>query len=146
KVYRREVEENGIVVDPLKCFHTIKGVTGHEICRYFWEFQYRMEWETTLDSTKIIEALDPDTVIFFQLHKRVWPAAQRDSCFWSHIRCISNSDEDQPTWLVVNYTTPHPLAPIKSPQVRLVANVALICETIISEPPLNPKDIKRENI
>jgi len=24
KVYRREVEENGIVVDPLKCFHTIK--------------------------------------------------------------------------------------------------------------------------
>ncbi|CAF4994230.1 unnamed protein product, partial [Rotaria magnacalcarata] len=56
------------------------------------------------------------------------------------------SDEDQPTWLVVNYTTPHPLAPIKSPQVRLVANVALICETIISEPPLNPKDIKRENI
>ncbi|CAF3412522.1 unnamed protein product [Rotaria socialis] len=146
KVYRREVEENGIVVDPLKCFHTIKGVTGHEICRYFWEFQYRMEWETTLDSTKIIEALDPDTVIFFQLHKRVWPAAQRDSCFWSHIRCISHSDEDQPTWLVVNYTTPHPLAPIKSPQVRLVANVALICETIISEPPLDPKDIKRENI
>ena len=24
KVYRREVEENGIVVDPLKSFHTIK--------------------------------------------------------------------------------------------------------------------------
>ncbi len=24
KVYRREVEENGIVVDPLKCFHIIK--------------------------------------------------------------------------------------------------------------------------
>ncbi|CAF1540027.1 unnamed protein product, partial [Adineta steineri] len=146
KVYRREVEENGIVVDPLKCFHTIKGVTGHEICRYFYEFQYRMEWETTLDSTKIIEVLDPDTVIFFQLHKRVWPAAQRDSCFWSHIRCISNSDEDQPTWLVVNYTTPHQLAPIKSPQVRLIANVALICETIISEPPLDPQDIKRQNI
>ncbi|CAF1108615.1 unnamed protein product [Adineta ricciae] len=146
KVYRREVEENGIVIDPLKCFHTIKGVTGHEICRYFWEYQYRMEWETTLDSTKIIEVLDPDTVIFFQLHKRVWPAAQRDSCFWSHIRCISNSEEDQPTWLVVNYTTPHPLAPIKSPQVRLVANVALICETIINEPPLNPQDIKRENL
>lgn len=24
KVYRREVEENGIVVDPLKSFHTIR--------------------------------------------------------------------------------------------------------------------------
>lgn len=30
--------------------------------------------------------------------------------------------------------------------IRLVANVALLCETIIHEPPLNPKDIKRENI
>ncbi|CAF3787568.1 unnamed protein product [Rotaria magnacalcarata] len=146
KVYRREVEENGIVVDPLKIFHSIKGVTGHEICHYFWDYRYRMEWETTLDSTKIIEVLEPDTVIFFQMHKRVWPAAQRDSCFWSHIRCISNSEEDQPTWLVVNYTTPHHLAPIKSPHVRLVANVALICETIINEPPLNIQDIKRENI
>jgi len=146
KVYRREVEENGIVVDPLKSFHTIRGVTGHEICRYFWEIQYRMDWDATLDSTKIIETLDSDTVIFYQVHKRVWPAAQRDSCFWSHIRSISHSDEDQPTWLVVNYTTPHALAPIKSPQVRLVANVALMCETIIHEPPLNPKDIKRENI
>ncbi|CAF1291311.1 unnamed protein product [Adineta steineri] len=146
KVYRREVEENGIVIDPMKMFHTIKGVTGHEMCRYFYEYQYRMEWETTLDSTKIIEVLDPDTVIFHQMHKRVWPSAQRDNCFWSHIRCIAKSEEDQPIWLVVNHTIPHPLAPIKPPQVRLVANVALICETVINEPPLNPKDIKRENI
>ena len=68
----------------------------------------------TLDSTKIIEVLDPDTVICYQLHKRVWPTAQRDSCFWSHIRSIANSDEDQPTWLVVNYTTPHPQAPVRN--------------------------------
>lgn len=66
----------------------------------------------TLDSTKIIETLDSDTVIFYQLHKRVWPTAQRDSCFWSHIRCMSNSEEDQPIWLVVNHTTGHPLAPV----------------------------------
>ena len=66
----------------------------------------------TLDSTKIIEVLDPQTVVFYQVHKRVWPAAQRDSCFWSHIRSFTSSDEDQPTWLVVNYTTPHLLAPV----------------------------------
>ncbi len=77
-----------------------------------------MKYSATLDSTKIIEVLDPDTVVFFQLHKRVWPAAQRDSCFWSHIRSISNSDEDQPTWLVVNYTTPHPLAPVKKRRIN----------------------------
>ena len=29
KVYRREVEENGIVIDPLKIFHTIKVNQSH---------------------------------------------------------------------------------------------------------------------
>jgi hypothetical protein len=30
KVYRREVEENGIVVDPMKIFHTIQ--VKHRLC------------------------------------------------------------------------------------------------------------------
>ena len=80
--------------------------------RWIFETLHFHSYLATLDSTKIIEVLDPETVIFYQVHKRVWPAAQRDSCFWSHIRCISNSEEDQPTWLVVNYTTPHSLAPV----------------------------------
>jgi hypothetical protein len=88
------------------------------IAIYFIVFVIRISFLATLDSTKIIEVLDPDTVICFQVHKRVWPAAQRDSCFWSHIRSISNSDEDQPTWLVINYTTPHSLAPVKAKQKR----------------------------
>ncbi len=83
-------------------------------------FQILYLFLATLDSTKIIEVLDPDTVICFQVHKRVWPAAQRDSCFWSHIRSISNSDEDQPTWLVINYTTSHPLAPVKKNEFLLI--------------------------
>lgn len=29
KVYRREVEENGIVIDPLKIFHTIRVNQSH---------------------------------------------------------------------------------------------------------------------
>lgn len=24
----------------------VQGVTGHELCRYFWEYQYRMDWES----------------------------------------------------------------------------------------------------
>jgi collagen type IV alpha-3-binding protein len=58
-------------------------------------------------------------MLYFQVHKRVWPSAQRDSCFWSHIRSISNSDEDQPTWLVVNYTTSHPLAPVRKQEEEI---------------------------
>ena len=46
QVYRREVEENGIVLDPLKATHSVKGVTGHEVCNYFWDTAYRNDWES----------------------------------------------------------------------------------------------------
>lgn len=45
KMYRREEEINGLVVDPLKACHVVKGVTGHEMCHYFFSPQYRHEWE-----------------------------------------------------------------------------------------------------
>lgn len=46
QVYRREVEENGIVLDPLKATHAVKGVTGHELCHYFWDTAVRLDWES----------------------------------------------------------------------------------------------------
>ena len=46
QVYRREVEENGIVLDPLKATHAVKGVTGHEVCHYFWDTNVRNDWES----------------------------------------------------------------------------------------------------
>lgn len=48
QVYRREVEENGIVLDPLKATHAVKGVTGHEVCNYFWNVDVRNDWESKL--------------------------------------------------------------------------------------------------
>lgn len=53
QVYRREVEENGIVLDPLKATHSVRGVTGHEVCHYFWDTTYRNDWESkrTLDKS-----------------------------------------------------------------------------------------------
>lgn len=46
QVYRREVEENGIVLDPLKATHSVKGVTGHEVCQHFWSVDVRNDWES----------------------------------------------------------------------------------------------------
>lgn len=46
QVYRREVEENGVVLDPLKATHAVKGVTGHEVCHYFWDTAFRYDWES----------------------------------------------------------------------------------------------------
>jgi collagen type IV alpha-3-binding protein len=52
KVYRRELEENGIVIDPLKAVHTVRGITGFELCKYFWDPVVRMEWEGTLETSR----------------------------------------------------------------------------------------------
>lgn len=49
-MYRREVEENGIVLDPLKATHSVKGVTGHEVCHYFWNTEVRNDWESEFTS------------------------------------------------------------------------------------------------
>ena len=60
-----------------------------------------MEWETTLEQATVLEKIAEDTLVFLQLHKRVWPAAQRDALFWSHSRCIKSENHSQ-TWIVCN--------------------------------------------
>ncbi|XP_064619835.1 ceramide transfer protein-like [Lineus longissimus] len=146
KVYKREQEEDGMVVDPLKACHTVKGVTGRELCTYFWDFDTRMEWETTIESTKVIDWASEDTLISYQLHKRVWPTAQRESLFWSHIRhCTSDKDEGPDLWIVVNYSTAHEDAPVNSKAVRITLNIAMLCQTIIN-PPKDGKEITRDDI
>lgn len=97
QVYRREVEENGIVLDPLKATHSVKGVTGHEVCHYFWDTAYRNDWESrfsvrrlplkdthvyvvvtllhsgplpaTIENFNIVEALSDNAAIIYQTHK-----------------------------------------------------------------------------
>lgn len=46
KMYRREHEVNGMVVDPLKACHVVKGVTAREMCHYFFMPEYRNDWES----------------------------------------------------------------------------------------------------
>lgn len=98
QVYRREVEENGIVLDPLKATHAVKGVTGHEVCHYFWDTAVRLDWESEFSSSKhspshqrcllfpvltfqlfspsatienfnVVETLSDNAVIVYQTHK-----------------------------------------------------------------------------
>jgi collagen type IV alpha-3-binding protein len=95
-----------------------------------------MEWEATLESCKLVEKLASDSLIFHQVIKRVWPSAQRDSCFWSHIRSFDQAGSSKSTglksWIVVNYSTDHANAPLKDGIVRAQANVAMICSTEIT--------------
>ncbi|XP_059406123.1 ceramide transfer protein isoform X2 [Carassius carassius] len=146
KVYRREVEENGIVLDPLKATHAVKGVTGHEVCHYFWDTAFRNDWETTVESFQVVETLSDKAVIIHQTHKRVWPASQRDVLYVSVIRKILSTNENDPdTWLVCNFSVDHDSYPPSARCIRANINVAMICQTLIS-PPEGDKEITRDNI
>jgi len=66
----------------------------------------RLEWELTLETSNVVSWLSRDTHVTYQVLKRVWPAAQRDSLFWSTIRHCPTDDDDGPDyWIVVNYST-----------------------------------------
>ena len=90
RLYKRELEIDGLVCDPLKAVHTVRGVSAHEVCHQFFSPDVRFDWENTLDSMKVVEDINSNSLIFHQIHKRVWPAAQRDTVFWSHIRRIDS--------------------------------------------------------
>ncbi|RDD40692.1 Collagen type IV alpha-3-binding protein [Trichoplax sp. H2] len=150
KVYRRELEIDGVALDPLRAQHIVDGVTGHEVCNIFFDKDVRMEWETTLESTKVIEEISQDTLVFHQLIKRVWPTAQRDMCFASHMRPVVRLENDSnPTgvdpWIVVNYSIDHPLATNKK-YVRVQFTVCMYCETIIRKTDCPLEELTRNDI
>ncbi|XP_022908521.2 ceramide transfer protein isoform X1 [Onthophagus taurus] len=148
RMYRREEEVDGMVVDPLKAVHVVKGFTGREICHYFFSPQYRYEWETTLEHMQVVETIADDTLIFLQTHKRIWPASQRDCLFWSHLRMMPNDqDSEGPcVWAVVNHSTELPDFPANTGKcLRLTVTVTLLAQTRI-DPPKDGSPITRDNI
>lgn len=150
KMYRRELEEDGLVVDPLKAVHQIRGATAHEMAHHFWSPDVRFEWETTLEQVTVIDRISEDTLLFLQLHKRVWPTAQRDALFWSHIREISKTDpangNAHDTWIVCNKSTEHPDAPNDGKCVRVDLEICFVCQTYIDPPPAEGEPITRDNL
>eukprot|EP00730_Choanoeca_flexa_P003901 TRINITY_DN11537_c0_g1_i3.p1 TRINITY_DN11537_c0_g1~~TRINITY_DN11537_c0_g1_i3.p1 ORF type:complete len:696 (+),score=164.81 TRINITY_DN11537_c0_g1_i3:88-2175(+) len=137
RVYRRDGEEKGISTDRLKAFHQIHGVTAQELCRYFFDPQYKLEWENTVEKFDTLEEIDANTNVQHMLHKRVWPAAQRDSCFVSHFKQL-----DDKRFAVENVSVEHELAPMNK-YVRLTLGVLLLGETVVhcNGPPQSRKDV-----
>lgn len=93
----------------------MQGITGRELCQYFFDPAVRLEWDSLLETTQVLEWLSKDTVVTYQTHRRVWPSSQRDSLFWSTMRHSVGEDEDSPDyWAVVNHTTDHVADPVSS--------------------------------
>lgn len=162
KMYKREEEKDGLVVDPLKAQHCVRGFTAHEMCQYFFSPDVRMEWEFTVDHMKVVEKLRDDTLIFHQIHKRVWPAAQRDALFWSHIRKGEGDNKEKKsvgslqgdeqlvpvsTWIVCNHSVDVPPVPTGK-CLRVVLTISLTCQTFVdaSVSHLPPEQISRDRI
>lgn len=164
RLYKRELEIDGLVCDPLKAVHTVRGVTAHEVCHQFFSPDVRFDWENTLESMKVVEDINPNTLLFHQVHKRVWPAAQRDTVFWSHIRRIdadtlrnnghpNSSAKPLPdnVWIVCNNSANRTDIPVSDPFCRLFllasqvhfVTIFLKLSTIFLGRPLSPDDTSR---
>ncbi|XP_033157958.1 ceramide transfer protein isoform X2 [Drosophila mauritiana] len=149
KMYKREEEVNGLVMDPLKAYHTVQGVTAREMCHYFFMPEFRNDWETTLEDCTILEKISADTLLFLQTHKRIWPASQRDAQFWSHMRKITDNLEPgaRDMWVVCNNSTEYAKQESKNGKcVRIFLTVILACQTHLPEgyvkgQPLNRNDL-----
>ncbi|XP_034136845.1 ceramide transfer protein isoform X2 [Drosophila guanche] len=149
KMYKREEEVNGLVMDPLKAYHSVQGVTAREMCHYFFMPEFRNDWETTLEDCTILEKISADTLLFLQTHKRIWPASQRDAQFWSHMRKITDNLEPgaRDMWVVCNNSTEYSKQESKNGKcVRIFLTVILSCQTHLPDDyvkgqPLNRNDL-----
>lgn len=62
----------------------------------------------------ILENVSPDTLVFLQTHKRLWPASQRDALFWSHMKNIKDDPDPDvhDSWIVCNHSIEHETYPV----------------------------------
>ena len=93
-----------------------QGISANEVINFFFDKETRLEWEGTLESVDIVEALTEDTIIFHQLHKRVWPSTQRETLFCSHLCTLPNAPRPENmvghTWMVCNFSIDHDDVPV----------------------------------
>ncbi|EDW17219.1 uncharacterized protein Dmoj_GI16626, isoform A [Drosophila mojavensis] len=149
KMYKREEEVNGMVMDPLKAYHTVKGVTAREMCHYFFMPEFRNDWETTLEDCTILEKISADTLLFLQTHKRIWPASQRDAQFWSHMRKITDGLEPGTCdmWVVCNNSTDYAKQESKNGKcVRIFLTVILACQTLLPDNYVKGQPLSRDDL
>nr|CAD7266944.1 unnamed protein product [Timema shepardi] len=107
-----------------------------------------MHIAATLEQMTVLETVSEDTLVFLQVHKRIWPTSQRDALFWSHMRKVpNNKDQDgQDIWIVCNHSTDDPDFPANTGKcVRVYLTVCLVCQTFI-DPPKDGAKITRENL
>ena len=97
------------------CFH----IFNCNINVNFVEKNYPFLSIATVEKCRILEKLSENTLVFHQVHKRIWPSSQRDTVFVSHIRKLSKKEEGERlkneienAWMVTNWASEHQDAPV----------------------------------
>ncbi len=104
-------------------FTPLQGISAQEVINFFFDKETRLEWEGTLESVETVETLAEDTVVFHQLHKRVWPSTQRESLFCSHLCTLNGAPRPENmighTWMVCNFSMDHDRVPVNISHLAL---------------------------
>ncbi|KAI1707039.1 START domain-containing protein [Ditylenchus destructor] len=155
RMYRMDHEEGGVACDPLKAVHSVKGVSAREYIDMFFAPDLKPEWDDTLVKLNVVEKITENTVILHQLHKRIWPSAQRESLFWSHrIDVTSHRDKDSiDAFMVCNNSVEREEVKLTdSSCVRVQLKIAMLCQTVIENKAISDKDdrnienVKRDDV
>uniref|UniRef100_A0A914BWJ6 Collagen type IV alpha-3-binding protein n=1 Tax=Acrobeloides nanus TaxID=290746 RepID=A0A914BWJ6_9BILA len=148
KMYRRDYEVDGLMCDPLKAVHSVKGVTAREYMDIFFKPEYKLSWDHTLERVNVVEEISENIVVLHQLHKKVWPAAQRESLFWSHFYdvCSERDPDAHDAYMVCNHDCDRPDVPrVDNSSVRVGLTIAMLCQTVIeAKKPLD--QLRRDDI
>ena len=125
------------------------------MCHLYFDPSVRMLWETSIETSDVVETVDPETLVFHQKCKRIWPAAQRDTLCLTHIRPILPCEDSVEglvggsdgvvcfgaaglDWMVVNFSIDDediyvPLGGC----VRARVQVSMTCRTIVAPEAMN---------
>ena len=138
KVYRRELEENSIVLDPMRATYIARGISARELTHIFFHKDTRLSWENTIESMQTLEELDACTTIYKHTHKRIWPSTQRQTIFCSNICKLTNVVPPEnclgETYFVINFSVDHQEAKEVSKFIRMRINISLTCQTFSNKP------------
>jgi collagen type IV alpha-3-binding protein len=77
-------------------------VTAREFIDIFFQPEIKKEWDDTIERCNIVEQISPHTVILHQVHRRIFPAAVRESLFWSQRLNVTSekSPDAYDAWMV----------------------------------------------
>ncbi|KAI6230421.1 Collagen type IV alpha-3-binding protein [Aphelenchoides fujianensis] len=150
RMYKMEKEVDGVMVDPLKATNSVKGVTAREFIDIFFDPALKQEWDDTLVRAAVVDRLAADTVVLHQLHKRVWPAAQRESLFWSTRRSIPRNVLDADAhdgFIVCNHDCEREDVPLTDPScVRVGLTIAMVAQTVLEDPEKPVEQLGRADV